>query len=81
MNDQCPSWPGIVATTNREKSKLLDIVNDVTTMFYSNTGSSIQAHHILQYYARYINWREELPRSIGDIENNNETLPHVLSLL
>jgi hypothetical protein len=82
VNDQCPAWSGLVATTNREKAKLMDISKDVTTMLYNPTGPLIQASQILQQYARYVSWRERLPSSIGDIENNNsQALPHVLSLL
>lgn len=82
VNDQCPAWSGLVATTNREKSKLMDISKDVTTMLYNPSGPPIQASQILQHYARYLSWRERLPSSIGDIENNNsQALPHVLSLL
>jgi hypothetical protein len=82
VNDSCPAWSGLVATTNREKDKLMDINKDVTTMLYNPSGPPIQASQILELYARYINWRESLPDSIGDIENNNsQALPHVLSLL
>lgn len=82
VNDQCPAWSGLMASTNREKIKLIDIINDVTTMFYNTSGPPIQADHILQHYTRYLHWREGLPSSIGDIENNNsQALPHVLSLL
>jgi hypothetical protein len=82
VNDQCPAWSGLVATTNREKAKLMDISKDVTAMLYNPSGPPIQASQILHQYARYIGWRERLPSSIGDIENNNsQALPHVLSLL
>lgn len=82
VNDQCPAWSGLIASTNREKTKLMNIINDVMTMFYSSGGQAIQADHILQQYARYRRWRQELPGVIGDIENNNgQALPHVLSLL
>jgi hypothetical protein len=82
LNDQCPAWSGLVATTNREKAKLMDISKDVTAMLYNPYGPPIQASQVLQQYARYLSWREKLPSSIGDIENNNsQALPHVLSLL
>jgi hypothetical protein len=81
MNDQCPAWPGLLATTNREKSKLTAIIKDVTTMMYSEQGSQISARKVLQHYNRYVAWREELPDAIGNIEDNSQALPHVLSLL
>ena len=82
VNDQCPAWPGLLATTNREKSKLIRIIRDVTTMMYSQPGSKLSARQILQQYSKLVAWQDELPTSIGDIENNNsQALPHVLSLL
>lgn len=82
MDDSCPAWSGLVATTNREKDKLMDITKDVTTMLYNPLGPPIEARQILQQYARYIEWHKSLPKSIGDIENNSgQALPHILSLL
>jgi Fungal specific transcription factor domain len=82
VNDQCPAWPGLLATTNREKSKLTTIIQDVVTMMYTHYGPQISAHHLLQQYGRLVAWREDLPSVIGNIENNNsQALPHVLSLL
>lgn len=82
VNDQCPAWPGLLATTNREKAKLTTIIQDISTMLYSQRTSQISAHHVMQQYSRLVAWREELPASIGNIEdNNNQALPHVLSLL
>jgi hypothetical protein len=81
-NDQCPAWPSLLATTNREKSKLTAIIQDVTAMMYTQQGPKISPHHVLQQYSRLATWREELPSMVGNIENNNsQALPHVLSLL
>lgn len=82
VNDQCPAWPGLLATTNREKSKLTAIIQDVVTLMYAHCGPQVSAHRLLQQYGRLVAWREELPSAIGNIENNNsQALPHVLSLL
>lgn len=82
VNDQCPAWPGLLATTNREKEKLTDIINDVSTLLYSPSSPQVTARQILHQYARYLDWRQKLPQSIGKIESNNsQALPHVLSLL
>ena len=82
VSDQCPAWPGLLATTNREKSKLIRIIQDVATMMYSEQGSKLSARQILQQYSRFVAWQKDLPSIIGDIENNNsQALPHVLSLL
>ncbi|PMD47099.1 hypothetical protein L207DRAFT_522551 [Hyaloscypha variabilis F] len=82
VNDQCPAWPGLLATTNREKSKLTAIIQDIVTMMYTHYGPQISAYNLLQQYGRLVAWREELPSTIGSIEENNgQALPHVLSLL
>jgi hypothetical protein len=82
VNDQCPAWPGLLATTNREKSKLIAIIQDVITMMYAQQVVTISAQEVLYQYSRFVEWREALPSSIGNIEDNNsQALPHVLSLL
>ncbi|KAH6667253.1 hypothetical protein B0J14DRAFT_677059 [Halenospora varia] len=83
VNDKCPAWPGLLATTNREKAKLTAIIQDVSTMMYSQRTSQISARHVMQQYGRLVAWRDELPVSIGNVEDNNSQalLPHVLSLL
>jgi len=82
VSDQCPAWPGLLATTNREKSKLIRIIQDVATMLYSQQSPRLSAHNVLLQYSRFVAWKEDLPSVIGDIENNNsQALPHVLSLL
>lgn len=82
VNDTTPPWPGILATTNREKSKLIDIINDTTSMMYTSQGTKLTANDVLRLYSRFVMWREELPSSIGKIESHSsQALPHVLSLL
>jgi len=82
VNDQCPAWPGLLATTNREKAKLIDIIDDVGKMMYDQHGPKITAQDVFQQYTRYQAWHSQLPSSIGNIEqNNSQALPHVLSLL
>jgi len=82
VNDQCPAWPGLLATTNREKAKLTDIINDVTIMMFSPSSPRVTAQQIVQQHSRYLDWRQNLPQSIGKIESNSsQALPHVLSLL
>jgi hypothetical protein len=81
-NDQCPAWPGLFATTNREKAKLTLIIHDAEMMLYGSQGQRISAHNVLQLYGRFVAWRKELPDSISNIKGNSSpALPHVLSLL
>jgi hypothetical protein len=81
-NDQCPAWSSFLATTNREKSKLIAIIQDVATTMYSQQGPQLSAHHVQQLYSRFVAWRNDLPSIIRKIKSNNtQALPHVLSLL
>ncbi|CAG8961044.1 hypothetical protein HYFRA_00002584 [Hymenoscyphus fraxineus] len=81
-SDQCPAWPGLLVTTNREKSKLIRIIQEISRMLYSRTAVPLSAHEVLQQYSRLTTWRENLPSIIGDVDNNpGQALPHVLSLL
>jgi hypothetical protein len=82
VNDQCPAWPGLLATTNREKAKLTAIIHDISTMMYTPCATQITARQVMEQYGRLVMWRDELPSSIGNVEGgNSQVLPHVLSLL
>jgi len=72
----------LLATTNREKSKLNVILQDIATMVYSQRGPSISARQFLFQYGRLRAWREQLPDVLSSFEDGNEkVLPHVLYLL
>jgi hypothetical protein len=82
VNDQCPARPGLLATTNREKSRLVEIISDIAIMMYTQQGPQVSAHHVLQQYERLVSWRVKLPSMIGKLESNDsQALPHLLSLL
>ncbi|KAI9731647.1 MAG: hypothetical protein M1818_007777 [Claussenomyces sp. TS43310] len=82
IDDECPAWPGLMSTVNREKAKLALIIYDALILLYGVTITEIHACDILHLYWRYVNWRKRLPVLIGDIESStNQALPHVLSLL
>jgi len=81
-NDRVGAWPSLQATISREKSKLISIIEDVTTALYSQQSPQISAQQILEFYGRFVNWRSALPDVIGNMETNkNQALPHALSLL
>jgi hypothetical protein len=74
--------PSLAVITNREKTKLLDIVYDVEVLLYSSGGPLISAQDILNMYSRFITWREDLPCAIGNTSNKRtRLLPHALSML
>ncbi|QSZ31836.1 hypothetical protein DSL72_001405 [Monilinia vaccinii-corymbosi] len=76
-----PTFPCLMATTNREKSKLIEIVHDATTLLYNKTDSRIYAEDMLAIYRRLLVWRENLPEKIASTGRKDvQMLPHVLSL-
>ncbi|KAL5348286.1 hypothetical protein ACLOAV_006768 [Pseudogymnoascus australis] len=79
--DRCPAWPSHLATTNREKVKLISIINNVSMMICSPLSTTITARQVLEQYREFATWRAALPPILGDAETRTETLPHVLSLL
>ncbi|KFY22914.1 hypothetical protein V493_06239 [Pseudogymnoascus sp. VKM F-4281 (FW-2241)] len=80
-DDQCPAWPSLLATTNREKIKLISIINSVSMMICSPLSHTITARQVLEQYGRFAAWRVALPPILGDAETSTQALPHVLSLL
>lgn len=80
MQDCYLGRPGLFATSNREKAKLIHIIRDAT-LLYSST-KHIGADQVLVLYGRFLRWRREFPHAIGDFRDAGRVmLPHVLSLL
>lgn len=76
-----PTFSCLTATTNREKSKLIEIIHDATILLYDKTGSRIYAEDVLAIYRRLLVWRENLPEKIANTGKKDvQMLPHVLSL-
>jgi hypothetical protein len=73
--------PSLYATTNREKSKLIDIIGEATAMLYTLDTACLKANHILGFYSRFVRWRNELPDVLKDLGSRKQpALPYVLSL-
>ncbi|KAJ8061913.1 hypothetical protein OCU04_009701 [Sclerotinia nivalis] len=76
-----PTFPCLTATTNREKSKLIEIIRDATILLYNTTGPQLYAEDLLAIYRRLLVWRENLPEKIARTSKKDaQVLPHVLSL-
>jgi hypothetical protein len=73
--------PGLIATTNREKSKLIDIIGETTAMLYTLDTTCVNARHVLSLYGRFTKWRNELPDVLKNLgSRKTPALPHILSL-
>lgn len=76
-----PTWDCLIATINREKSKLVEIIHDATILLYNTNDSRIYAEDMLSLYRRLLMWRENLPNKIASTGRKDvQMLPHVLSL-
>jgi hypothetical protein len=81
-NHSLQEQPGLVTTAILEKSKLVDIIDDVVTMMYAQRGSQITTLQVLQQLDRLFVWHDELLREIAGVNNDHGQAPsHVLSLL
>lgn len=79
--ERCPAWPSLLATTNREKIKLISIINDVSMMLCNPLSNTITARQVLEQHGKFVDWKVALPTILGDAETITQALPHVLSLL
>lgn len=59
--------------------KLYQVVHDAINVF-CGTGGKATAQSILQCYARFLTWRDELPAPLKDVDVGDQPLPHVLYL-
>ena len=51
MNDQFFACPSLLVTTDQEKSKLIEIINENAIIIYSQYGPAVSAHDFLQQYS------------------------------
>lgn len=81
QGDAFQASPGLFATANREKVKLVEIIHAITSM-YCGPEQHVSANQVLLQYERLLRWRSNLPNSILDFETTGgPVLPHIVSLL
>lgn len=79
--DQPPAWPCLLATVTLERAKLTTIIRQMTELYHGYQETSISATQVLGLHEQFTNWKAQLPGSFGDVENNTQALPHVLTML
>ncbi|KAI9654185.1 MAG: hypothetical protein M1829_000967 [Trizodia sp. TS-e1964] len=75
-----PSQPSLAILTATYTAKLMFIVRATTNLFYGESREPVTGGKILQQYARYLAWKESLPKEIASVDANSQALPHVLTL-
>lgn len=81
-SDPPPERPGLVTIAILEKSKLIDIIDDVVTMMYTQHRSRITTAQVLQLLDRFVAWHDGLLTAIADVAGeDSQAHSHVLSLL
>ncbi|KAF5868771.1 putative c6 transcription protein [Botrytis fragariae] len=74
------TFPCLIATTNRKKMELVDIIHKATILLSNTTGPLISAEALWAIYRRLLTWHEDLPRNIAIGGEEVQALPHVYSL-
>ncbi len=65
--------------TAHEHAKLYRIIHETILVFCGSRGK-VSAHHMLLIYERFLGWKEGLPPSLSDVNEEVQPLPHVLFL-
>lgn len=76
---ELPTRPSNAIMTACEESKLFRVIHESLSLYCSSRGKAT-ALGIIEGYKRYLNWKEDLPLPIKNIDINDEPLPHVLYL-
>lgn len=78
-NRELPFRPAHAIVTAYHQAKLFLIINE-TLNVYCGTRGRVTAAKILDVYARYLQWKDELPDVIANIDEGDQPLPHILYL-
>ena len=78
-NRELPFRPAHAIVTAYHQAKLFQIINE-TLNVYCGTRGKVTAAKVLDVYARYLQWKDELPEVIANIDEGDQPLPHILYL-
>ena len=65
--------------TASQVAKLHRVVHETILLFCGSRGQ-VSGHTLHSVYERFLAWKKELPRLIADGDNDQDALPHVLSM-
>lgn len=76
---ELPFRPAYAIVTAYHQARLFLIINE-TLNLYCGARGKVTATRFLDVYARYIDWKENLPDMIANINEGDQPLPHILYL-
>ena len=76
---ELPKRPSHAIATACMQAGLFRIINESLNLYCGHRGD-VSATNILKVYKRYLDWKEDLPPKIRQIEVDDQPLPHVLYL-
>lgn len=56
------------------------LVHDSTILYYDVHESKVKARGVLKQYQKYLEWKDDLPQDLANIDDDDQMVPHVLSL-
>ncbi|SLM38064.1 hypothetical protein LPUS_00906 [Lasallia pustulata] len=56
------------------------LVHDTIILYYDGHESKVKARGVLKQYQKYLDWQEDLPDDVEDIDDDDRMVPDVLSL-
>ena len=76
---ELPKRPSHAIMTACMQASLFQIIDESLKLYCGHRGD-VSAANVLKVYKRYLDWKEDLPSRIGQIEVDDQPLPHVLYL-
>ncbi len=76
---ELPIRPSYAIMTACMQAGLFRIINESLNLYCGHRGD-VSAANVIKIYKRYLDWKEDLPPRIGQIEIDDQPLPHVLYL-
>ena len=76
---ELPKRPSHAIATACMQADLFRIINESLNLYCGHRGE-VSAENVLKVYKRYLDWKEDLPPKIRQIEADDQSLPHILYL-
>ena len=76
---ELPTRPCYSIVTACNQAKLFRII-DASLTLYCGVKGPVSAERFLNIYRRYVEWKNELPSVLANVDETDQPLPHMLYL-
>ena len=76
---ELPTRPSYAITAACYQAKLFRIIDESLNLYCGARGQ-VSAEKTLAVYKRYVDWKNDLPSMITDVDASDQPLPHILYL-